>query len=173
MTTYRRVSPDPRVQAHYDRCRRAGTPHALALLFALGSPPMSSTDREFLEGRENGRQFEKTPGLGDYYAGVARARGVDPKGKVYLSGLAAYPGDPRAWVSGRGDAQRVCEDRGWSCRGSVNVKGRRAPPPEGKYRVADDIVADGAARLREEAGGALAREDSLEQARTQVSPNWK
>lgn len=126
---------------HYLACVGEGTSRNLALMFALGQPPMSNTDREFLFGHCNGSQFENRPEHGDAYAQVAREQGVDTAGAVYLSGLAAYPGDPRAWVRGRGDAQKVCEDRGWDCDGAVTVKAAKkdhAPGPA----VADDIVSD-------------------------------
>jgi hypothetical protein len=57
---------------------------------------------------------------------MAERNGVDINGKVYVSGLANYLGDPRAWVSGRDDVRRVLEERGWSSQGAVNVKGREA-----------------------------------------------
>lgn len=130
----------PEQQAHYEHCLSLGTSSTLAEMFALGQAPMSNTDREFLSGLA-GHQFEKTPHLGDEYAREAIAQGVDIKGAVYLSGLASYPGDPRAWIRGRGDVQRLVEERGWNCEGAVNVK---APPPleppTPGPRVAEDIV---------------------------------
>jgi len=90
-----------------------------------GCPPAAMTDREFLEGHCNGSQFEKTPHIGDLYARQARAAGVDPKGKVYKAGLARFPGDPQAWVSGRGDVERICRERGWHAEGAVKVQGRK------------------------------------------------
>lgn len=165
----RSVSRSPAQQAHYVACVLSGVDDRLAEMFALGTPPMSNTDREFLEGHANGNQFEKTPAIGDYYAGVAKRNGVDPKGKVYLSSLAAYPGDPQAWVTGRGDVQKVCEERGWSCRGAVNVKMREAEPASGKYRVADDIVNNRAEELMQ--SGIVSRtEDAVEKAREQLTP---
>jgi hypothetical protein len=104
-----------------------------------GQPPACITDATFLAGHCNGSQFEKTPYIGDYYRCEAEAAGVSTKGKVYLSQLAEYPGDPRAWVDGRGDVQRVCEERGWGCGGSVNVQGA-AMPPEPEIALADDIA---------------------------------
>ncbi len=106
----------------------AGGAERLAAMFAAGAPPMSNTDREFMEGRCNGNQFEKNPQIGDKLAQDAKAAGVSTKGKVYLSGLAAYPGDPRAWVGGRGDVQALCEERNWTASGSVTVKGDRSRP---------------------------------------------
>lgn len=139
MSDFPRISDNPKVQAHYEHCRREGTSHALAEMFASGVTPSCLTDSVFLEGHCNGNQFESQPQVGDGYAAEARAAGVDPKGKVYLSGLARFPGDPEAWVSGRGDVQRVCEQRGWGCKGAVSVARADSEPPP-PVAVANDIV---------------------------------
>lgn len=143
MTHFPTVSNDPGVQAHYARCRQQGTSHALAEMFALGQPPMSNTDREFLEGRGGCYdQFPGQHGIGEMYRRKAEAAGVSPQGKVYVSGLARFPGDPEAWVSGRGDAQRLCEQRGWACEGSVKVKLRQPEAAPCKGGLASDLVDD-------------------------------
>ncbi len=145
----------------------------LAEMLALGRPPGCNTDREFLRGHANGSQFSGRPELGDAYASVARAGGVDPKGKVYLSGLAAFPGDPRAWVSGRGEVKSLCEERGWNCDGLVKVKSPREVPDPGPYKVADDLVAARATELMDRTGGEMRPGDADERAREQLSPDWK
>jgi hypothetical protein len=140
------ISSDRRIQAHYVKARRAGTSHNLAEMFALRLPPMSNSDREFLEGHVNGNQFANNPQIGNLYRRRARAAGVNPTGKVYLSGLAEYPGDPRAWISGRGDAARLCEERGWEADGAVKVRAaRQVEHPE--VEVADDILDDEADKI--------------------------
>ena len=113
-------------QAHfaYWDMRTAGQSARLAEMLALGAPPMSNTDREFLEGRCNGNQFDGGPlrqDIGDRFRKVAEAAGQSVKGKVYIGGLARFPGDPHAWVSDRGDVKRIVEGRGWKCEGSVEV----------------------------------------------------
>lgn len=113
--------------SHYFVCREMGTSKSLAEMFALAKPPKSQSDVEFLRGHCNGNQFEGGPianRMGDYYRRVAESKGQTTKGKVYLSSLAAYPGDPEAFVSGKSDVRRVAESRGWKVTGAVNVKGR-------------------------------------------------
>lgn len=109
-------------------------------MLALGKPPRVSTDDTFLAPHgANGRQFEGQPEVGDFYRRKAEEAGVSTTGKVYLNALAAFPGDPEAWVNGKGDVTRVCEKRGWECDGLVKVAGREfehAPGPA----VAEDIV---------------------------------
>lgn len=167
---------EPAIAEDWDRnalylaCRLDGVSHKLAEMFALQSPPMSNTDREFLEGQGGCYdQFDGNEYIGNFHRYMAKKNGVDTTGKVYLSGLAAFPGDPKAWVSGRGDAQRVVEERGWSCDGSVKVKGEVLPPTSPKFTVADDIVAERAARLVE-AGLAKPGEAAAEAAVQQLSP---
>lgn len=141
------ISSNPAVQAHYEAARREGTSHSLAEMFALGQGPTLKTDATFLAGLStNGSQFENTPHFGDYYAAEARKHGQDPKGKVYLSGLAAFPGDPEAWVEGRADIKRVAEKRGWGVRGAVDVKVCTEGPPL-PSGPAEDLVAERMQRM--------------------------
>ena len=159
---------------HYVRCRKVGTSHSLSLMFALGQPPMSNTDREFMEGRCNGNQFERHPFLGDFYKAEAQRCGVNTTGKTYLSGLADYPGDPRAWITGRGDVQRLVEERGWGCEGAVKVKATNFAECGGKYQVADAIVEEQVGRVMASAPEPrdLNVEDVREQVVNKLSPNW-
>ena len=134
------VSDRLTVQALYVAMRLAGESHMLAEMFALSQPPQIRTDNTFMEGHCNGNQFEDKPWLGDWYAAQAKEAGVDITGAVYLSGMARFPGDPEAWVRGRGDVQRLCEERGWGCQGAVQVKRNDFEPPAPDVDVADDIV---------------------------------
>jgi hypothetical protein len=55
-----------------------------------------------------------------------------------MANLAKFPGDKDAFVKGRGDIQRVCEERGMPSSGAVNLAGRQKEPK--KVRLAPDIV---------------------------------
>jgi hypothetical protein len=165
----------PAVQEHYQRCLQEGCSPRLAEMLALSCPPQAKTDSTFLAGHCNGSQFQDTPYLGDEYARVARAHGQNPKGKVYLSSLAAFPGDPEAWVSSRADVQRVIEKRNWSCEGSIQVRSRNDLPPPPVPVVAsdivDEVVADRIAQNPE-----LLHMDSGElrhEVIQQIKPHWK
>ena len=138
-TDYPTVSRDAAVQAAYLRLRKAGESPAMAEILATRASPGLRTDAQFLHGRHDA--------FGTDDAGLAsrlRARGADPNG-VYHSSLARYVGDPEAVVSGRDGIRKVCEKRGWSCEGTVNVRGRvEHTPLDGG--VAEDIVARETAR---------------------------
>lgn len=134
------ISDNVYVQTHYERCLREGTSHKLAEMFALGITPCIKTDATFLRGHANGSQFQgKQEFMGDYYKSIAESKGQSTKGKVYLASLAAFPGDPEAWVDGRGDVERVIRKRGWKVEGAVNVDAIEPEEVE-RVAVADDIV---------------------------------
>lgn len=142
MAKYPIVSDNLDIQLHYEHCRRQGTSHTLAEMFAHQTPPQSDTDREFMIGTENGRQFDGKEKIGEAYKTVAERQGVSVKGKKYISQLAEFPGDPRAWVDGKGDIKRLAEERGYNVSGRVNVKAMRDVPPPEPIAVAEDIVQD-------------------------------
>jgi hypothetical protein len=112
------------VQREYEELRRRGESHNIAKMCVLRKTPALLTDDVFLAGRRNHAQFANNPVLGQRYKAVAESEGLDIVGKTYVSGLAAYPGDPRAWVRDRGEAKRLLEERGWGSEGAVNVKVR-------------------------------------------------
>lgn len=136
--------------------------------------PALNTDAAFLAGTENGRQFEKQPAIGEFYRKVAEKEGVSVTGKVYKSSLASYPGDPRAWVSGRGDVQRLCEERGLECSGAVKVKGRPPEEAPNAVDVAPDIVEREFAQAV--AGQTLTGKqanDAKAKIKEKLKPSWK
>lgn len=147
----------------------AGDPKRFDEMIASGRVPGCLTDREFLQGHCNGSQFEDTPSVGDFYKNEAKEAGVDCKGKVYLSGLAAFPGDPKAWVSGRGDAQRVLEERGWASEGAVKVKMGDVAQPTGGG-VAPELIAEEAQAVAVETGTTI--EDATEKVHNLRKPHW-
>ncbi|MCI0403571.1 MAG: hypothetical protein L0212_08620 [Acidobacteria bacterium] len=140
-----KVSKRPDVQAFYEQMRKDGQTHAFAEMCALQQPfGLSGTDGAFLEGNCCGNQFEKNPAIGDAYAAEARKAGISTTGRVYKSGLARYPGDPRAWISDLSDVRRICEEDNLGCQGAYNrtpVRGIHDPGPEKPYSVAPDLVA--------------------------------
>ena len=124
----------------------------------------------------NGNQFEDCPWIGDVYSKEAKAAGVDITGKVYKSSLADYPGDQTAWVSDRHDVQRVCEEKGMSCRGAVNVKAQEPISAPVDAPLASDIIDN---KVSEILGGLPEADrphvdtaDLAEQVREALSPHW-
>lgn len=93
----------------------------LCVMFAAQQAPAVQTDSTFLAGMESQQAVElnNKPQIGAKLSRDLKAIGGSPKGKVYLSGLAAYPGDPEAWISGRGDIKRVADQRNYTVKGAV------------------------------------------------------
>jgi hypothetical protein len=143
----------------------------LAEMFATGKTPRVKSDATFLQGHVNGNDFEDSaPGVADYYRKVAESHGQNTTGKKYMHGLARFPGDPEAWVSGRGDVERVCRERGWGCEGAVNVP-LQQPEPAKPVAVAEDIVqAEVSKRIAEDPG--LKADAAREAVIAERKPTW-
>lgn len=114
------------------------------------SAPRCMTDREFFQGIGTlDKQFaDDEEGLREVVR-IARSHGYNPGAHdVYMDNLAQFPGDPEAFVTpsgGRGQIKRVCEKRGVSCHGAVEVKAvapTRDHVKSPKCLLADDIVDD-------------------------------
>jgi len=100
--------------------------------------PSIKTDSIFLRG---GDGFDNDEERLQAHA-VAKSAGVTPSGR-YISQLAEYPYDPRAWVNSVAEVKQRCQQEGFSCDGAVKVKARPTDGPghlEVPYQVADDIV---------------------------------
>lgn len=109
-------------------CRACG-----AMAARRFSVPTIKTNSTFFQRDKRGaEQFANDPLAMKTYVESARRAGVSIEGKTYQHGLAAYPGDPRAWVDDLGDAKRLAEERakeGMSCP-ALGVKGRQIEPKE-------------------------------------------
>lgn len=155
------VSSDFETQVRYWDMRLNGESHSVAEILATRTFPGVRTDSTFNIDTENGKQFEKTPALGDQFRREAEAAGVSTTGKVYKHGLANFPGDPTAWVSGRGDVERVCKEKGFNCSGAVDYRAEeREPTPD--VEIADDMVESEVNEIMELNPG-VRREDVREQ----------
>lgn len=120
-----------------------GTSESLAELLALRQSPSLNTDTTFMANR--GTLLQQLDG--DHEALTEVMRGASKSGfrptdnHVYIEGLARYPGDPEAFITGKGDVRNVCEKRGQACHGSVEVKHREPEhDPHESKPLAGDIV---------------------------------
>jgi hypothetical protein len=160
----------PAERAALDRRAKA----RLADLFNSQQAPVIRTDATFMRGRKKGaEQFGNLPNVRETYMEPARRLGMSTDGKVYMSEIAAYPGDPRAWVDSTDDIKRVCEERGWAASGDVTVKGReKAPTPD--VEVAEDIVQE---HIEHEIAvnpeAARKPEATREKVVNRIKPKWK
>lgn len=134
--------------------RRSGQSVGFAAMIAMQKSSGIATTDTFWSGR---KPFWEVYGQG--YANNVRkklsARGVNlGDNGEYMPELARFTGDPEAVVpfSGSRDyIRKLCEKRGWSCNGAVNVSARqpdRDPlADEHCVPLADDLVVKNASRL--------------------------
>lgn len=134
----------PSRRAFYQVMIEKGESPRLAEMLALQQAPQINTDDTW---------FARFGTLEDQFKGDARGlkqvtdaaqqHGHKPNpNSVYYSGLAAFPGDPKAFITNapQGHIRSVCEERGQGSRGLVNVKAREpeSDPLDVSF-VADDI----------------------------------
>lgn len=129
----------------YRKSIRQGNTPRFAEMVALRTPGGAVTDCSFLANRGTlGSQFAGDEQVLDQVVSNAKKAGYNPNANdVYLSQLASFPGDPKAFVpatGGRGHVQKVCEERGWACEGSVKVKAREPEKPVENVKLGTDLV---------------------------------
>jgi hypothetical protein len=182
MNTRKVYSDPPRfyvngVEVNEDAYLAAQPPSKFEAMIASGQLPSIRTDSTWLAGVDNanGKQFEGQEYAGDFYRQKALEGGVNPVGKVYLSSLAKFPGDPEAWVSGRGDIQRIVDKNGWEAEGTVTAKGREHAPPK-EVPLGEDIVNEELLTAVEDNPDLAASRQKVEDKRQEIvekrTPHW-
>lgn len=125
LTGYPVIDPNPNVQARYEDLRRHGQSHNMAEMLTYRQAPASRTDDDFFRGQGTlDKQVGEDPHyMADITSGYRQATGHNPNPNyVYQAGLAQYPGDPRAFVSGAGDVKRRAEELNVNVEGFVTHK---------------------------------------------------
>ena len=94
--------------------------------------PGLNTDTTFLANRGTlEKQFDGDHEALERVMAKSIKAGYKPNpNSVYMSSLAAFEGDPRAYLTAgdaKGQIRKICEERGVGCSGSVNI-----PQPEPK-----------------------------------------
>lgn len=140
------ISSNPDIQAHYETCIANGCKPALAEMLALRQAPATKTDAQTASRLKD--RFYHKEAEGNLI--VDQVRKVNPNfspaGKVFVGQLCDPDkglSDEAAWVRPdeyNGHIKKVCEQRGWSAEGAVNVAARGEIPEKQPYRLADDIV---------------------------------
>jgi len=113
----------------YQLALSQGASPLFADLLASRQPPGArGTEKAYMEGRNNNEDLNKMNAtMRKHLLDEAAHAGVSISGKTYCSGLARYPNDPGAWVSGRDDVLDKVKRNGWSCEGNVNYKPAETP----------------------------------------------
>lgn len=136
------VSESDAIQEAYVSMRLDGQSHNWAEMCAhRQAPGTKNSDRTFQEGIGAGQFLDKMPPMirKARMAAYEKATGRKvPEGARYLSTLARFPGDPKAWVTDVGEAKARFKEFGKGCE-DLGIEARELPPPP-KVRIAEDIV---------------------------------
>lgn len=134
--------------------------------------PALKTDATFMRGSHVDDGFGNDEASRRIAYQKAAAAGMTPSGR-YMSQLADELGDPKAWVNTRDEVKHICEQRGYSCTGAVDVKAREPDGPDPfdePYMVADDIVEEAVKKeLGDETVGQQERDDLWHKTREKFS----
>lgn len=129
-------------QEHYDLCILNGCTPKMADMLASRSAPRSLTDSVLFEGAGTlDKQFRGAEDQLDHVTKVAISRGYKPNvNDTYCPGIAAFLGDPRAFISSAHEAIKLAEERGTGLRGGVERKSPQSITKQKFKKLGDDIV---------------------------------
>lgn len=162
------------VQDHFLRMVANGQTEQFALMCALQQPPgTKGTDRAFMEGRLSGNWLDELPKRqANWMVKEAKAAGINPTGKFYLSGIADKRGhlDPEAWVDSVDDIKRVARARNLSVQGMVNIEAKSEARPDVALnpKIARELAKKEIAKSPK-----LSMAEALEKVRRKHAPRWK
>lgn len=162
------------VQQHYRKVLAMGYGERWAVMVALQQPPgTQGTDRAFMEGRLDGNWLDALPDRqAKWMVREARAAGINPSGKYYMSGLADKRGhlDPAAWVDSVADIKKVALARNLTVKGIVNVEGRQVEP---KTVDLSPKIARRLAKKEIEKNPKLSMREAVSIVKSRAVPRWK
>lgn len=168
------ANADTATQAHYRKMIADGQSPRFAEMCALmQAPGTKGSDRAFMEGRLDGNWMDGLPKRqANWMVKEARAAGINPTGKFYLSGIADKRGhmDPRAWVDSIDDVRRVAKDRNLNVQGMVNIEA--SPEPQRQVAL-NPKVARELARKEMTKDPGLPFKDALAKVKEKHTPRWK
>lgn len=157
MPLYQYACRDPQCRTPFEAMNpmaKAGLPKSCPACGGIAdrefvAPAVRSDATVYTTDRTGGRQFT-SKAMRDFYAAHAKAAGVNVTGRMYDHQLAAFPGDPKAWVGSDTELRQVLEHRGWGSTGAVKVaarhEGGEAPKPGLAEKHVRALVKDRLAR---------------------------
>lgn len=162
------------VQDHYRKMIADGQSERFAVMCALmQAPGTRAADRTFMEGRYSGNWLDELPKKqAARIVREAKAVGINPTGKFYMSGLADKRGhmDPMAWVDSVDDVRRVASARNLNVQGIVNIESRQEEP---KKVGLNPKLAKELARKERAKNPGISMRDAVEKVKEKHTPRWK
>jgi hypothetical protein len=162
------------VQQHYLKMIADGQSERFAVMCSLRQAPgTKAADRTFMEGRYSGNWLDQLPKKqAARIVREARASGINPTGKFYMSGLADKRGhmDPMAWVDSVDDIKRVAKVRNLNVQGIVNIEATAQDPAKVDLnpRIAREL-----AKKEISKNPKLSMGDALTRVKEKHTPRWK
>lgn len=162
------------VQQHYLKMIEDGQSERFALMCSLQQAPgTKAADRTFMEGRYSGNWLDGLPKKqAARIVREAKAVGINPSGKFYMSGLADKRGhmDPMAWVDSVDDIRKVAKVRNLNVQGIVNIEAEAQGPKQVDLnpRLAKEL-----ARKEVAKNPGLSMRDALAKVKEKHTPRWK
>jgi hypothetical protein len=162
------------VQQHYLKMIADGQSERFAVMCSLRQAPgTKAADRTFMEGRYSGNWLDQLPKKqAARIVREARASGINPTGKFYMSGLADKRGhmDPMAWVDSVDDIKRVAKVRNLNVQGIVNIEATAQDPAKVDLnpRIAREL-----AKKEISKNPKLSMGDALAKVKEKHLPRWK
>ncbi len=164
----------PEVQQHYRKMIADGQSERFAVMCSMQQAPgTKAADRSFMEGRYSGNWLDSLPKKqAARIVREARAAGINPAGKFYLSGLADKRGhcDPMAWVDSVDDIKKVAKVRNLSVQGIVNIEASAQDP--GRVDL-NPRIAKELARKEIAKNPKLSMSDAVAKVKEKHLPRWK
>jgi hypothetical protein len=161
-------------RAHYLKLIAAGQTERFAIMCALmQAPGTKASDRAFMEGRYSGNWLDELPKRqAKWLVAEAKAAGINPSGKFYMSGLADKRGhlDPMAWVDSVDDIKKVAKARNLNVQGIVNIE---AKSQDRKEVALNPRVEKELARKEIARNPGLSYKDAVAAVRQKHAPRWK
>ena len=162
------------VQQHYLRMIADGQSERFAIMCSLRQAPGTlGADRTLMEGRYSGNWMDELPKRqASRMMKEARAAGINPSGKFYMSGLADRRGhmDPMAWVDSVDDIKKVARARNLSVQGIVSIEGSEQAPAKTDLnpRIAREMAKKEIAK-----NPRLSMQDAMAKVKDRHLPRWK
>lgn len=161
-------------QQHYRKMIADGQSERFAVMCSLQQAPgTKAADRTFMEGRYSGNWLDQLPKKqAARIVREARAVGINPTGKFYMSGLADKRGhmDPMAWVDSVDDIRRVAKVRNLNIQGIVNIEASAQDP---KNVDLNPKIAKELAKKEIAKNPKLSMGDALAKVKEKHLPRWK
>jgi hypothetical protein len=163
-------------QEHYRKLIADGQSPRFAEMCALqAAPAVHGTNDNWMRGRRDGNWMDSLPKKqAQWMLREAKAAGIDPTGKYYMSGIADSRAhlDPEAWVSGKDDVLRVAKKRRLEVKGQINYTPPEGVEPPKRTKGLNPKLVKELAKREAASEPGLSRQAAEQRIREKHTPHW-